>query len=116
MIMRNPYRGEIAFECNGESHALRLTLGSLAVLEDALGSDGLQGLSERLQAGRLAARDICQVLAAGFHGAGRSVTADQVGAQIAASDLIRAAEAAAGLLEITFGGGSFSRPPPPQAI
>ncbi|MFM9976098.1 MAG: gene transfer agent family protein [Beijerinckiaceae bacterium] len=113
--MPNPHRGEIAFDMDGEIHILRLTLGSLAVLEDALGSDGLQALSERLQAGRLGARDICQVLAAGFSGAGRIRSAEQIGAQIAASELTRAAEAAAKLLEMTFGGGSSSRPPPPQA-
>jgi Phage tail tube protein, GTA-gp10 len=113
--MPNPHRGEIAFALNGETHALRLTLGSLAGLEDALGSDGLQALSGRLQAGRLSARDICEVLAAGFTGAGHAKTAEQIGMQISASDLTRAAEAAARLLDITFGGGSASRPPPPQA-
>ena len=113
--MANPYRGEVPYEFDGETYALRLTLGSLAHLEDALGADGLLILGERLGEGRMAARDICLVLSAGFTGLGRPVTAEMLASAISASDLERAAVAAATLLSVTFGEGRASRPSPPQA-
>ncbi len=112
--MANPYRGEIPFELDGHTHALRLTLGSLASLEDAMGADGLRALGERLQGGRLSAREICEVLAAGFTGAGSPMTAKELGQMIPASALAQAATTAALLLAVTFGGGEPSHPPPPQ--
>ncbi len=112
--MANPYRGEVSFELEGRSHALRLTLGSLANLEDALGADGLGALGERLAQGRLSAGDICAVLAAGLSGGGMPITASALGERIPASALEPAATAAALLLAVTFGGGDASRPPPPQ--
>jgi hypothetical protein len=112
--MANPYRGEVPFELDGRTHALRLTLGSLANLEDALGTEGLRGLSARLSTGHLGAGDICHVLAAGFQGAGEPVDAATLGAMISASALERAATSAALLLAVTFGGGESSHPLPPQ--
>jgi Phage tail tube protein, GTA-gp10 len=113
--MANRYRGEIPFELDGRSYSLRLTLGSLANLEDALGADGLGALGERLQQGRLSAREICAVLAAGLAGAGTPIAAHQLGEMIPASALEHAATSAALLLAVTFGGGDPSLPPPPQA-
>jgi hypothetical protein len=113
--MANPYRGDVSFEYEGEMHALRLTLGALAHLEDALGADGLQTLGRRLGEGRMSARDICMVLSAGFMGSGKPVPAEVLGISIHASELERAAVAAATLLAVTFGEGKASRPSPPQA-
>ncbi len=113
--MANPYRGEVPFNFDGETHALRLTLGSLAHLEDALGADGLRTLGRRLGEGRMSARDICLVLAAGFIGKGTPVTAEAIASAIPASALEQAALAAATLLAVTFGEGKASRPSPPQA-
>jgi len=113
--MANPYRGEVPFEFDEETHALRLTLGSLAHLEDALGADGLLTLGKRLGEGHMSARDICLVLSAGFTGIGKPVTAEALARSIPASALERAAIAAATILAVTFGEGKASRPSPPQA-
>ena len=113
--MANRNRGEVPFTLGGRARMLKLTLGSLAHLEDAFGSGGLPELGERLAAGRLAARDICEILSAGCRGAGEPLTAEEIADAIPASALAEAAEAAVGLLAATFGGGTSSRPPPPQA-
>jgi Phage tail tube protein, GTA-gp10 len=112
--MINPHRGDVGLILEGTMHRLRLTLGSLAMLEEALGSNGLHELSVQLQAGRLSSKDICHVLAAGFCGAGVQKSVEEIGSMIPASALVLAAEAAANLLSVTFGGGTPSRPPPPQ--
>jgi Phage tail tube protein, GTA-gp10 len=114
--MANRHRGDVPFLFNGKTVSLRLTLGSLAELEDAFGSDGLQELSQRLTNGRLSARDICHVLAAGFYGAGQKIDALDLGQQIPASALVDAALTATQLLDVTFGGVSPSHPPLPQTL
>ena len=45
--MVNPYRGEVLLILNGVSHVLKLTLGALAELEEALGTESLLDLVER---------------------------------------------------------------------
>ena len=115
MTLTNPFRGEAAFDINGRTIALRLTLGSLAALEHALGTDGLKALGERLMAGKLSTQDILHVLSAGFHGAGEVMSPSELGKSIPASALEHAALTAAKLLAVTFGGGDSSHPPPPQA-
>ncbi len=47
--MANHHRGEASFTLDGRTTALRLTLGSLAELEDALGAADLAALGERLR-------------------------------------------------------------------
>ncbi len=113
--MANPYRGEASFTLDGRTTALRLTLGSLAELEDSLGAADLAALGERLGAGRLSARDIAAVLAAGYHGAGAPVDAAALAERIPASRLGEAAEAALRLLAAAFGEETPHRPSPPQA-
>jgi hypothetical protein len=121
--MPNPHRGDVAFNLEGTTYPLRLTLGSLAMLETALGAKGLHELGQQFQRGHFSAHDVCHVLAAGFCGAGDQRTAAEVGSLIPASALLAATEAAAALLANTFGavigaeigGGDASRPPPPQA-
>jgi hypothetical protein len=110
----NALRGEVAIMLGGETQNLVLTLGALALLEEA-SRDGLLGLAERLSAGRLSVGDAIFVLAAGCHGAGRPIEAAELGRMIPASDLELALNTAAALLAASFGGGSSSRPPPPQA-
>ncbi len=113
--MVNAIRGEIAFTVAGTTHALTLTLGALAALEEDLPPDGLAGLAGRLSEGRLSARDALAVLAAGMAGSGRPLSAEELGRMIPAADLGIALDTAAALLAASFGGGSSSRPPPPQA-
>jgi Phage tail tube protein, GTA-gp10 len=112
--MINPHRGDVALVIDGVTHVLRLTLGSLAMLEAALGSKGLQELGQKLQAGRFSAGDVCHILAAGFCGAGVERTATDVASMVPASALVQATEAAANLLAVTFGGGNSSSPSPSQ--
>jgi len=111
--MANIHRGEVGFALEGRTVMLRLTLGSLAHLEDAFGAGDLMGLSDRLGRGRLSARDIAEVLAAGFLGAGDPITAAALAERIPASALGEAAGAAVALLVAAFGGDAAVRPPQP---
>lgn len=112
--MANRHRGETPFRFEGRTIALRLTLASLAELEDSLGAGDLAALGERLGSGRLSARDIVAVLAAGFPGAGERVDAAALAQRIPASDLGLAAGAAIELLAAAFGGEEPVHPPSPQ--
>jgi hypothetical protein len=68
--MANRHRGDAPLALGGRTLSLRLTLGGLAELEDALGAGDLVGLSERLGQGRLATRDLIAILRIGLKGAG----------------------------------------------
>ena len=68
--MPNLHRGEIEAEIGGAERRLVLTLGALAELEAAFGTDDLIGLAERFGKGRLKARDLVRVIGAGLRGAG----------------------------------------------
>ena len=63
---------------NGEKYRLRLTLGALAELEEALGADSLLALVERFEQGRFTSRDLIRLVAAGLRGAGHAVTDEEV--------------------------------------
>lgn len=72
--MANRHRGEITAYLNGKAETLVLTLGALAELEDAFGGKDILAVAERLQSGRLSARDCTTIIAAGLRGAGQSVS------------------------------------------
>jgi hypothetical protein len=117
--MANHHRGDVAFELEGDRIDLRLTLQQLAELEEAFGADGLAAMARRLAEGPLSARDIVTVLAAGFRGGGRTVTAEELARRIPADHLALAAAAAVRLIATSLdiaplGGGATSHPPPPQ--
>ncbi|MEX2034104.1 MAG: gene transfer agent family protein, partial [Xanthobacteraceae bacterium] len=76
--MPNHHRGEIAAEIGGARRKLVLTLGALAELEAAFGADDLVALAERFGTGRLKARDLVRVIAAGLRGAGADVSDGEV--------------------------------------
>jgi hypothetical protein len=76
--MANRHRGEIEAELGGARRTLVLTLGALAELEDAFGADDLGALTERFGTGRLKARDLTRIIAAGLRGAGETVSDEQV--------------------------------------
>ena len=78
--MANRHRGDVPIELGGQRLALRLTLGGLAELEDALGAGDLAALGVRLGSGRLSARDILFILRTGLKGAGHSVTDQDIAA------------------------------------
>lgn len=101
--MANTMRGEVEAVIDGETRTLRLTLGALAELEDALGAEGLVDLAGRLEGGGLRARDVIAVLAAGLRGAGARATADDVAAMTVEGGVAGAARIAATLLARAFG-------------
>ena len=98
----NPRRGEIAAQLGGRSWRLCLTLGALAELEAALDVPDLLALAERFEKGRLSARDIIAVLAAGMRGAGHEVSDEQVAAMASADGVPGYAAIVARLLAATF--------------
>lgn len=114
--MVNRYRGEVALLVEGRALPMRLTLGALAELEDAFSVENLPALGERFAAGRLSARDITRILAAGLRGAGGTLGADEVAALSFDGGLNGAIAAAIALLDATFapaGEGADARPPSP---
>ena len=100
--MANPWRGEVTLVIDGEARVLKLTLGALTELEDALGADTLVALVERFEAGRFSSRDVLRLIVAGLRGGGWQGTgADLVQAEIAGGPM-GAAKAAAELLARAF--------------
>ena len=76
--MANKYRGEIDATLNGTVFTLCLTLGALAELESAFGSDDMLALASRFGGGRIAARDCVRIIGAGLRGAGHPFADDAV--------------------------------------
>jgi hypothetical protein len=101
--MANTYRGEIDAEIGGARRRLVLTLGALAELEDAFGAEDLVALTERFATGRLKARDLVRVIAAGLRGAGQAVSDDEVAAMEVEGGAQGYVRIAAALLAATFG-------------
>jgi hypothetical protein len=101
--MANKHRGEIEAEIGGRRRTLVLTLGALAELETAFGADDLVALTERFGAGRLKARDLTRIIAAGLRGAGEDVTDDDVAAMSADGGAQGYVRIAAELIAATFG-------------
>lgn len=95
--MANPYRGEVALTVDGQARVLRLSLGRLAELEEALGTDSLVAMVERFESGRYAARDLVLLLAAGLGVAREDLAAAEI-----EGGAVAAARAAAELLRVTF--------------
>jgi hypothetical protein len=102
--MANPHRGEVEAVLDGARVTLRLTLGSLAELEAAMGADGLLDLAERFEGRGLRAADVIAVLTAGLRGAGRAATADEVAAMAVEGGAGGAAKVAGRLLALAFAG------------
>ena len=110
--MPNHHRGEIEADIGGARRTLVLTLGALAELEAAFGADDLAALAERFGAGRLRARDLVRIIAAGLRGAGEAVSDEEVARMAIAYGAHGYVRIAAALIEATFGGGE---PPSPLA-
>lgn len=102
--MPNIHRGEVEAEIGGTRRRLVLTLGALAELEAAFGADDLLALAERFGAGRLTARDLIRIIAAGLRGAGEDVLDDEVARMAAPGGAAGYARIAAELIAATFGG------------
>jgi hypothetical protein len=106
--MPNLHRGEIEAEIGGARRRLVLTLGALAKLEAAFGADDLVALAERFATGRLKARDLTRIIAAGLRGAGEDVSDDDVSAMVVAGGAAGYVRIAADLIAATFGGDERS--------
>ena len=78
--MGNARRGDVAAVFDGKNYTLRLTLGALAELEHAFGADDLVALAARFEGGRLSARDLLRIIAAGVRGGGAALCDDEVAA------------------------------------
>jgi hypothetical protein len=100
--MPNIHRGEIAAEIGGRSRTLVLTLGALAELEAAFGAGDLVALAERFGSGRLTARDLTRIIAAGLRGAGEAVGDDEVAAMTVPGGAAGYVRIAAALIAATF--------------
>ena len=101
--MPNKHRGEIEAELGGAKRRLVLTLGALAELEDAFGAEDLVALTERFGSGRLRARDLVRIIAAGLRGAGEAVSEDEVAAMAVEGGAQGYVRIAADLIQATFG-------------
>jgi hypothetical protein len=99
----NARRGEISATLDGKAYRLCLTLGALAELETALGAGDLVSLGERFSTGRLSAKDMIAVIAAGLRGAGSPLGESDVAAMQVSGGLAAYAKIVADLLLATFG-------------
>jgi hypothetical protein len=116
-IMPNLHRGEIEADIGGARRRLVLTLGALAELEAAFGADDLVALAERFGGGRLKARDLVRIIAAGLRGAGAAVSDEEVAAMTVAGGAEGYVRIAGALIAATFGAGEAAPGPQlPQAI
>lgn len=100
--MANPWRGEVELTVDGQVHAMRLTLGALAELEEHLGSDTLVALAQRFETGAYGTRDVLALIVAGLRGGGWQGTAQDLLSADIAGGPIGAARAAAKLLARAF--------------
>jgi hypothetical protein len=100
--MANPWTGEVALVIDGQRRVMKLTLGALAELEQALAAGSLVDLVERFEAGRFSSRDVLALVVAGLRGGGGDVgPADLLRAEIEGGP-VAAARAAAALLARAF--------------
>jgi hypothetical protein len=102
--MANLHRGEIDAEIGGARRRLVLTLGALAELEAAFGADDLVALADRFGSGRLKARDLVCIIAAGLRGAGEAVSDDEVSRMATPGGAQGYVRIAADLIAATFEG------------
>ncbi len=109
MMAVNRRRGEISAMFDGKACRLCLTLGALAELEDAFAAEDISSLVQRFSAGRLSARDIIRVIAAGLRGGGNPVTDEEVAAMSCDGGAAGFATVVSDLLSATF--GSAGKPP-----
>ncbi len=99
--MVNAYRGEVSLVVDGQARVLRLTLGVLAELEEALGAGSLLALVERFEGGNFTTHDLLALLQAGLRGGASGDVPDLESAVIEGGP-VGAARIAARLLAVTF--------------
>lgn len=112
MGVANRRRGEVSAVIDGREARLCLTLGALAELEDAFACEDMGALARRFSGGRLSARDLLRILAAGLRGAGTAVSNAEVAAMRVEGGAAGAARVAAELLTSAFGVAEEPAPDP----
>jgi hypothetical protein len=110
--MTNRHRGDVSLVLDGQVHALRLTLQSLAEIEDALGGT-LATLSERFGSGSILASDLIMLLGAAMRGGGSTLSNREIASRVAADAMPDVIHALGALFTLTFGGPA-SNPQEPQ--
>ena len=119
--MANLRRGEIEATLDDRRYRLCLTLGALAELEAAFGSQDMLALAERFASGRLSATDAMRIIAAGLRGAGHDVAESDVAVMTCEGGAAGFVAIVAELLTVTFGvtsddaDGSVLTPEPAQS-
>lgn len=102
--MPNPHRGEISARLGDRTYRLRLSLGALAEVEEALGLESFADLATRFQGGKIRAHDIRAILGAGLRGAGHDVTIESLDEFAVEGGAAGYVSIVTRLLEATFGG------------
>ncbi|MEN3792948.1 gene transfer agent family protein [Fulvimarina sp. MAC3] len=105
-MLVNRRRGEVPAVIDGTERRLCLTLGALAELEAAFQASDLAELAVRFDSGRLSARDLMIIIAAGLRGGGEPVSVEDVSAMRFEDGLAGAARIAVDLLTAAFGSGA----------
>ncbi|TGD45291.1 gene transfer agent family protein [Pseudotabrizicola sediminis] len=100
--MANPWAGEVAVVLDGQRHVAKLTLGSLAELEEQLAAGSLIDLVQRFEAGQFSSRDVLALLVAGLRGGGWQGTAADLRSVEIGGGPMEAARVAAELLARAF--------------
>ncbi|MHA6262177.1 gene transfer agent family protein [Arenibacterium sp. CAU 1754] len=100
--MANPWTGEVALVIDGQRRVLKLTLGALAELEQAVETGTLLELVERFEAGGFSSRDVLALIVAGLRGGGADVAAEDLMSADIEGGPMAAARAAAQLLARAF--------------
>ena len=106
----NRRRGEVCAIIDGAERVLCLTLGALAELEDAFAAEDLTALAARFSGGRLTARDLMRILAAGLRGGGAEAGEAEVASMRIEGGVAGAAGTAAALLAAAFGAPDVDEP------
>ena len=100
--MANPWTGEVALVIDGNPRVMKLTLGALAELEQALSVGSLVDLVQRFENGGFSAVDVLALIGAGLRGGGTPMTPDELGSARIDGGPLAAARAAAELLARAF--------------
>ena len=101
--MINRHRGEVEIVVDGQSKVMRLPLGAIAALEDAMGAKSMVDLVASFETGAFRTQHLLLLLWAGLNGGGWTISTDEVEALSFDGGPVAAAKSAAELLTVTFG-------------